>query len=512
MDESEARVEDAVPERLLKQRAKSGIFFVGSFGAVNLVVSFAGSLVLARMLVPSDFGVVAIGTTLMMVATALGDGGLASGLIRREEAPSLTELRAALGIQLLLTGVLAVSAASVGIALGGSGLVVALMMAALPISALQSPGRIVLSRELRFRALAGAETASMLVYYGWAVAWVIAGLGVWALASAVAVRAIALAVGVARVSRLGMMRPSLRHASALRPVIRFGVQFQAVSLAGMGREQGLNVGIAAIAGVATLGFWSITQRLLALPVLVFEPIHRVMFPLMSQMRAAGRDLADTMERGIAVAGAASGLLLVSFAAAAPELVPAVFGEQWRPVGPILQWVCGGLLVAAPLSVIAVGFLYSANEPSVVLRATILHTVGLYAVAFSLLPVLGPEAIGMGSFTGGVVDAAIMARAIRTRSSARPLAAHLPTLAVAAPAAALGMIVTWSAGTGLMAAAAGGVVAGSVYLALTALFRRAVFLDAARLIADAVRSGFRREAPASPQPDRAQGAPVPAASA
>ena len=90
-------------EATIRRRAKSGIFFVGSWGVMNLIVGFGGNLVLARLLTPRDFGIVAIGATLMMFTTSIADGGLGSGLIRRERAPDRAELKAALALQLALT-------------------------------------------------------------------------------------------------------------------------------------------------------------------------------------------------------------------------------------------------------------------------------------------------------------------------------------------------------------------------------------------------------------------------
>jgi O-antigen/teichoic acid export membrane protein len=488
---------EALPEGLVKQRAKSGVFFVGSLGLVNLTVGFVGSIVLARMLVPHDFGVVAIGTSLIMAGSALGDGGLASGLIRREAPPTRGELRAALALQLALTGGLALVAASLGFALGGAGEVVALMMLSLPASALQTPARIHLWRALRFGPIASSEAAGVIASYVWSISGVLLGFDVWALASGVVMRSVVSSAYVIYAGRLGLVLPSLRDARALRPVVAFGLQFQAVSLAALGRDQGLNTGVAAIAGVSTLGVWTLTKRLLELPVLLFEPLHRVSFPLMSHMRAARQDPARLMDRGIAIAGTASALVLVAFAAAASELVPAVFGEHWRAAGTVVPWVCAALLVAGPLSVVGVGFLYAGNEPSVVVKVTVVHTIAVFAVAFPLLPVIGPEAIGMGSLAGAIVDACMMARAIARRSSARPLRKHLPTLALAAPAALTGMAVTAASGTGLVAATAGGLAAAGVYLTLVILFRRAVLIDTAQLIAAAVRSGLTRER--APQP-------------
>jgi O-antigen/teichoic acid export membrane protein len=483
---------ERLSDGVLKRRAKSGIFFVGSWGAVNLIVGFGGNLVLARLLTPRDFGIVAIGATLMMFTNAIADGGIGSGLIRREDAPDRTELKAALALQLTLTGVLAAVGAAIGVLLGGAGLVVAVMLSALPLASLGTPGRVMLSRALRFKALSTIESVGNLLYYGWAIGLVvIADEGVWALASAVVIRAVVVAIGVAAVAGQALV-PSYRGAARLRPVIMFGLRFQGVSLAGMLREQGLNGGVAAIAGVGTLGLWTLTRRLLEVPALMFEPLHRVSFPLLSHVLAAKQDPARMLDRGVAVASTASGVVLVAMAAASPELVPFVFGEQWREVGDILPWICAALLVAGPLSVVAVGFLYASDAPSVVLRATIIHSLVLFAVAFPLLDVVGPAAIGMGSLSGAIVDAAIMARAIRHRSSARPLDGLLPTLAVAAVAGAAGLVVSEWSGPGALAGIAAGTTAAFMYLGILTAVRRAVLKDTVGLIGDAVRSGLGRE--------------------
>ena len=48
-----------------RRRASAGIFYVFSTGSALLVLGFAGNLVLARLLSPRDFGLVALGVTVM---------------------------------------------------------------------------------------------------------------------------------------------------------------------------------------------------------------------------------------------------------------------------------------------------------------------------------------------------------------------------------------------------------------------------------------------------------------
>ena len=487
-----AEGDERLSRSVLKRRVSSGAFFAGSWGLVNLIVGFFGNVALARMLQPHDFGIIAVGATLTMFATSLSDGGLGAGLIRREEPPSRLELRTALGLQLGLTCVLAGAAAAVAASFGPDGLVVAAMMIALPVGAMQAPAKVVLTRAVRVRELATAEALGVLVYYCWSVAWVVAGAGVWALATGVIVRALVVTVGVIAVSRLGVLLPTLRGIRELRPVITFGLRFQGVSLAGIAREQGLNTGVALIGGVATLGLFSLARRLLELPVLMFEPLHRVSFPYMTHVLAAREDPAALIDRGVAISAAGAGLVLSGTAAASYELVPALFGEQWRAAGTIVPWICAALVVAGPVSVVGVGYLYAKGEPGMVLRAILLHTVALYAVAFPLLPLIGPAAIGLGSLAGAVVDTAIMSHAISKRTTARPLRSLVPLVAIAACAGVAGVAVSDAAGSGLLSAIAGGLAAAAVYVALLAAFRMTVLRDTARLMAMAVRNGLARE--------------------
>jgi O-antigen/teichoic acid export membrane protein len=487
-----AAADDLLPRRELNRRVSSGVLAVGAFGGFNLVVGFGGNIVLARMLAPRDFGLVAIGATLMIFATTLSEGGLGSGLIRRAESPTRDELRAVLALQLTLTGALALGTVGIASFFGSAGAVVAVMICGLPLTAVQTPGKVVLSRALRFRVLTGVDAVGVLAYYGWAIAWVIAGAGVWALATGVVFRALVSTCAMALASRGTNLVPSYRNARSLWPVITFGIRFQGISVAGMLREQGLNAAVAGLSGVGTLGLWTLAKRILEVPVLITEPLHRVAFPYMSQLRAAREDPGPVIERGIRVTGTVAGVVLTGLAAGASGLVPGVFGEQWRETAVAVQWVCGSLLVAAPLAVVAVGFLYAVGEPSVVLRATVVHTVTLFVVAFPLLPFVGVNAIGAGSLAGAVVDAVILGRAVARRSSARPFGFMAVPLVLGAPAAVAGALLTHELGNNLPAALAGGLLAALLYLGAVFLVRRETLLETASLVARSLRTGLGRD--------------------
>ena len=145
----------------LRRRAYVGVLSIFSWNYVSLFVAFLGNLVLARLLTPADFGIVAVGTTVSLLAIALTEGGLGSRLIQRPEAPSEAELRTLTGVQLSTTGVATVLIIICALPFGVVGQVTALMVTALPIGALQTAGRTLLIRNLRVSSLAATDVAGL---------------------------------------------------------------------------------------------------------------------------------------------------------------------------------------------------------------------------------------------------------------------------------------------------------------------------------------------------------------
>ena len=138
------------------------MLLVGARGVGVRVFGLLGNVVLARLLVPAEFGTVALALSLLTVASVLLDGGLGASLVRRAAEPTADELRNVLAVQLVGAAVLAGAVAGVGLWLGGAGEVAAVMMLALPLAAVRGPRMIVLQRRLAFGPIAAAEVGEVL--------------------------------------------------------------------------------------------------------------------------------------------------------------------------------------------------------------------------------------------------------------------------------------------------------------------------------------------------------------
>lgn len=479
-----------LPREEVMRRSLSGIFFLtfGSFS--NLLVGFVASLVFARLLTPEEFGVIAVGATATLLAGALADGGLGAGMIKRPAPPTRAELRTLNGIQLTLALALCLPAAAVALAFGRAGAVTAVMILSLPISTMQTPGRITLSRSMRYDRQLAADTGSQVVSQAFSVVAVVLGAGVWGLAGGAVVKAIVATVLITRLST-GFQMPSLRGWREYGPLLHFGVKFQASWYTFLAREQGLNVTLAAIAGVGALGIWTFTNRIFQLPSLAFSSLYVVGFPAMSNVLARGEDVGPIILRVVRRAAIAGTFIFATFGAASPKLVPAVFGERWADTTLILPVVCVSTLLLGSIAVAASSYLPAAGRPGIVAIASACLGVVWVAVTAALLPTLGIAAVGVGNLCGAIAEAAVLNHATKRSSGVSPYRPLVSPLAVALLSGGIGWLVCVEGPDGFLTAVAAAILTfGLAALGLWIVCRRDL-IDTVRLAFGSLRGAVPR---------------------
>jgi len=344
----------------VRRRATRGAAVLGLRTLTIRGLTFASSVVLARLLSPRDFGIIAFGASLVTLAGLLADGGIGIGLIRGVREPDELDLGTMLGLQLGGSVLLAVLVSGIALRFGEPGRITAVLSLSIPLSALSTPGSIIMERQLAYGTLALVETLGVLTYAGWSVVSVVLGAGVWGLATAMvlgpAVQSVATLAAVPR----GRVRPRLVRSRA-RQLLAFGVRFQGAGLADMARDQGINIGTASIVGVGTLGVWSLVTRLLQAPFSLLEVTGRVAYPMMARLLAAGEDPADELERMMAVIGLCVGLLIAGLVGTGPVFTVVAFGAKWESAVAALPWVGFAFVLNSPVAVVLGGYLYARGE-------------------------------------------------------------------------------------------------------------------------------------------------------
>jgi O-antigen/teichoic acid export membrane protein len=353
------------------------------------------------------------------------------------------------------------------------------MACSLPLLALRAPHAIALERALDYRPIAAIEFAESLVFYGWAIATVAVGWGVFGVASAAIARAVTGSVLMTVASPIELITPRLAPRT-LRSMLGFGIGFQAVGLTALARTQGVNLVVVAVGGERMLGYWSVAFRLMQVPFWVFQALWRVSYPMMARLRAYGEDTRLTLERFARATALAAGAVLAPLAASAHFIVPALFGDRWAPAAGPIPWASAGLLVAGPISVAATGYLYSEKDVRTPLLATILGGVVWVSLTAVLLRPLGIAAVGLALMVASWSEALLFSRALWRAGIAVSRMIVVP-VGIAVTSALVAHALQEPLASALIPGIITATVALSAYLALSFAFNRSDLLATARRV-------------------------------
>jgi O-antigen/teichoic acid export membrane protein len=464
--------DDVLSAAEVKSRAASGVALLLGRGLAFRVLGLLGNLVLARLLVPSDFGIVALGLTLVQLGQFLANAGIGAALIARAEAPSRSEVASIVGLQLAVTSAVAVIVGAVSIAVGDEGLVTALMMLALPLAAFRSPAMLILQRQLAFAKSVRVEISEIVTYLVAAVTLAALGLGAWSLAIATVGKTLIGTLVACAISPQGFVAPSLRL-SGLRSIFAFGARYQLTGLLYVGHDAALNGGIAAVSGIAALGLWSFAARILMVPYMLFEAMWGVGFPAFSRLVDAGEEesVRDLLERTVTTVAVSVAAVMCPLVACSPALVPLLFGHAWTDVSLILPGSALGLVTYGPIGICAYAYLYATGDSSTALLGTVLGGSVRLIATFGLLPVVGVAAIGIGWAAASLSELPYVLGRVRRRTPARLGRTVIWPTASAVVGGSAGWEVAQSLGTTAVSGALSAVTATLLFLGLMGVLGR-----------------------------------------
>ena len=407
---SDTHSEPPLSARDIGRRAASGAALLTAKGTLAQILGLASTIVVARLLAPHQLGLYAIALTVSTFLLALGSGiGMAAALIRRPVAPEYADLRAYAALQLVLSSVLVGVVILATRPFGLVGQLTAVMVVSAPIIAFRGAGLVVLERQLLYKRIATAETAEMVVYYAWTIATVAIGWGLWGLATATVARAVVGTAFIVALAPTGVVWPRFDR-RRIRAMLGMGVRVQAVDFVVLLRDQILVLGTAAIGSVSIVAYWGLILRALQAPQSLLLTLLRVSFPAMSRTRSAGGDPSTMLPRLLASATILTGTLLAPLAAA-PALVPLLFGEKWSPAANALTLACLAVIIHTPVLIAGQSYLWTAGDARTPLRAQIADAVVVIAVGLPLVPILGVLGLAIGGVACAIVHTAILARAV-----------------------------------------------------------------------------------------------------
>jgi O-antigen/teichoic acid export membrane protein len=317
----------------LRQRTISSGLVTAAAQAAQFFLNLAYIMVLARLLAPQDFGLVAMVTTVMGFLRIFQDAGLSMATVQRQDithaqVSNLFWVNMAVGG--LTTLLVAASAPAVAWFYREPRLIAITLVLSITFVLTSAAVQHIalLNRQMRFGVIAVIDVVSMLAGYLTGIGMALSGYGYWALVNATVTQVAIKLVLTWSISRWRPRSPSRN--TQTRHLLRFGANITAGSLMYEIARGADSLLIGRFFGAAAIGLYSRGSILLMRPLQQFiVPINAVLIPALSRTQEEHdryrRTFLQVFEAIALIGFLFSGLL---FALSHPVTL-AVLGPKWE---------------------------------------------------------------------------------------------------------------------------------------------------------------------------------------
>lgn len=373
-------------------------------------VQFCVTIVLARILTPDDFGVIAMLALFIGVAGIFIDGGFSAALIQRQNITHTDESTVFyfnLGMGAFVALMLSVAAPWIAAFFKQAALeyLTYAMAFNLFINAAGAIHNTLLNKELDFKTLAKIGAISSILSGVLAVYMAVEGYGVWSLAGQTVVS------GIVTVLLLWLWhpwRPVLVFSfDSLRSFFRFGGYEMAAVLTDVFSTNLYLILIGKMYSARDVGFYDRAQRTQQLPIaLMMGIINRVAYSTFSTVAKDKARLARGLRQAQAMSMFVNMPVLIGVIILAEQLVLTLFGPQWLPCVPILQ-VLGLVGLLWPLHVLNLNILKAQG------RADLFFWITMFKKVFTISLTIAASFYGIMAIAWTQVIISIFAYFVNT---------------------------------------------------------------------------------------------------
>ena len=393
-----------------RQKATSGLIWsaIERFGQQAVV--FVVQIVLARLLAPEQFGLIAMVAVFMTLSSIIADAGFSRALVQRKEVGNKeisTVFYFNLGISCMMTLLLCLAAPYIAAFYEFEELTLILRVLSirLVIGAFGAVQGAILSRQLLFKKIFWVTLPSTLISGIIAIFLAQNGFGVWALVGQSLIQSVLLSSAFWFSSD---WRPTrVFDTQCLKEMFPYGSRLALSTLIDRGFENIYILVIGKVFSAGDLGYFQRARSLQRLPVENIQGIlGRVTFPLFSKIQ----DDIPRMKRGMRKALQLSTLIvfpgMALLSATAEPLIITLIGVKWLPAVPYLKWLC---LVGAlfPVHALNVNVLLAIGRSDLMLRMSIVKK------ALVVLNVAITAPFGIQAMVYGIVVSSVIALGINT---------------------------------------------------------------------------------------------------
>lgn len=309
---------------------------------ISTIVHIVSTVILARMLTPADYGIIAMVTAITSFAGLFRDLGLSTAAIQKKDLTSnqqtsLFWLNVAMGT--LLTGIVAAGAPLVSWFYQKPELTLVTIALSLNflIGSFGSQHGAMLTRNMQFERKAVASISGAIVSLVIAVVFASMEYGYWALVASSLVGGLVTTILLFVLSPFWPGIPG--RARGVREMVTFGAHVTAFELVNYFHRNLDNILIGRVWGSESLGIYSRAYALLMMPIQSIRgPIISVLFPALSRLQTTPASFRSffltSAELNAYICLPLIGFLYMS----SSEIVELMLGSMWERVGAVFAWL------------------------------------------------------------------------------------------------------------------------------------------------------------------------------
>jgi O-antigen/teichoic acid export membrane protein len=333
---------NASREEIVNKAAKS-VKWTMLAGLAPRLVTPVATILIAGLLTPQDFGVVAISTLVVYLAQIIANMGMVHAIVQRESADLDQASQSAFWFNvitgLLLYGIVWWISPWLSGIYHSSDLNAVLRVAglALPVFALGSIPNALLQREMDFRKLFWINTTGLIVPAVVSVGLAIVGMGLWALVIGSLAGSL-VSIGLSWL--LVRWRPSFGIDWAItRSLLKFGIWSLITGFQTWLFSYGDNAFAGYFLGVSGVGVYAMGFTFASLfPGFLNSILAAVAYPAFSELHRRGEALGETLLRLQEILALVMFPMVFGISAVADEIVTLLYGNRWPGLGMVISWL------------------------------------------------------------------------------------------------------------------------------------------------------------------------------
>lgn len=322
----------------IERKAISALKWATAAKVVVQIASWAGTLVVVRLLTPEDYGLMAKVSVVCGIAGAIAELGLEAAIVR-SAALARADLRKIYGVSLVfgasMTAALAAAAPLFALLFHEPRLSWPVATASLQIiiAAIALVPSALWARDLSFRQLAKVEMGAGIASIAATLLLALLGAGVWALVLGTLFGAIVRSAGLLTFGERVWPLFSLR---GIGEPLKFGLTLVGNRVSYFIVVQSDVLIGSAFLSTTEIGQYAVALQLATLPMTkVMGTINQITLPTVAQQQGDPTRVRQAVLKAIGVMSLIAFPTLWGISAVAPELVRVLFGSKWLPAVPAL---------------------------------------------------------------------------------------------------------------------------------------------------------------------------------